>query len=71
MPQWAGHSRYNRSPLRLLCYAYDPVTGQYRLLTIRLVQAGGVVTVLAIALTIGVLLRRERRKARALTPTAG
>jgi protein SCO1 len=58
-------------PLRLLCYAYDPVTGQYRLLTLRLVQAGGIVTVLALGTMLFVFWRRERRRANATQPTAG
>jgi len=58
-------------PLRLLCYAYDPVTGQYRLLTMRLVQAGGLVTVLVLGTTMLVFWRRERRRQRATATTAG
>jgi protein SCO1 len=58
-------------PLRLLCYAYDPVTGQYRLLTLRLVQAGGLLTVLALGTALVVFWRRERRKAHTGVSTAG
>jgi len=58
-------------PLRLLCYAYDPVTGQYRLLTIRLVQAGGLLTILALGSTLLVFWRRERRRGRITATTAG
>jgi protein SCO1/2 len=58
-------------PLRLLCYAYDPVTGQYRLLTMRLVQAGGIVTVLALGTMLLWLWRRERRKRHAPLSTTG
>jgi protein SCO1/2 len=58
-------------PLRLLCYAYDPITGQYRLMTMRLVQGGGILTVLAIATTIFLLWRRERRLARKAAAAAG
>jgi protein SCO1/2 len=57
--------------LRLLCYAYDPVTGQYRVLTIRLVQLGGLITVLVLGITLGLFWRRERRKSRTMVSTAG
>jgi protein SCO1/2 len=58
-------------PLRLLCYAYDPVTGRYRLLTIRLVQGGAIVTIVAIGTVLGVLWRRERRKGQNVVSTTG
>jgi protein SCO1/2 len=51
-------------PLRLLCFGYDPATGKYTLMTMRLVQAGGLVTVLALALVLGFFWRRERRRLR-------
>jgi protein SCO1/2 len=35
-------------PIRLLCFAYDPATGKYTLLTMRLLRAGAVLTILAI-----------------------
>jgi protein SCO1/2 len=44
----------------LFCYHYDPQTGKYGLLISRLIQAGGALTVLAIAITMLVLFRRER-----------
>jgi protein SCO1/2 len=34
-------------PIRLLCFAYDPATGKYSLLTMRLLRVGAVLTVLA------------------------
>lgn len=34
--------------IKLLCYAYDPHTGQYNLLVIRLVQAGALATIFSI-----------------------
>jgi protein SCO1/2 len=43
----------------LFCYHYDPSTGKYGLLISRLIQAAGVVTVLAIGGLILVLYRRE------------
>jgi protein SCO1/2 len=44
----------------LFCYHYDPNTGKYGLLISRLIQAGGLLTVLAIGITMLVLFRRER-----------
>jgi protein SCO1 len=46
------------SPLRMLCFAYDPATGKYSLLTMRLVRASGLLTVLILA---GFLFRAWRR----------
>ena len=47
----------------LYCFHYDPVLGRYSAATMNLVRAGGIVTVLALALFIVVMLRRERRSA--------
>ena len=44
----------------LFCYHYDPNTGKYGLLISRLIQAGGLLTVLAIGIMMVVLFRRER-----------
>src|ERR1700733_9528236 len=44
----------------LFCYHYDPHTGKYGLLISRLIQAGGLLTVLAIGLTMLILFPRER-----------
>jgi protein SCO1 len=46
-------------PLRLLCFAYDPDAGAYTLMTMRLVQIGGVLTVAVMGLY---LLRAWRHK---------
>ena len=43
----------------LFCYHYDPVTGKYGLLISRVIQAGGVLTVLAIGILVLVLSRHE------------
>jgi protein SCO1/2 len=48
-------------PLRLLCFAYDPATGTYTLMTMRLVRVGSALTVLAIAVLVLRAWRRERR----------
>jgi protein SCO1/2 len=44
----------------LFCYHYDPSTGKYGVLISRLIQMGGLLTVLAIGITMLVLFRRER-----------
>ncbi|MGE4055078.1 MAG: SCO family protein [Vicinamibacterales bacterium] len=45
----------------LYCYHYDPMTGRYGLVVMRLLRVAGVATVLAIGAFIVVMLRRERR----------
>ena len=35
-------------PVRLMCFTYDPTTGQYTLLTMRLVRIGGVLTLVGL-----------------------
>jgi protein SCO1/2 len=47
--------------LLLFCYRYDPATGQYGLLVLRLLRLAGLATVLALAGLIAVMLRREAR----------
>jgi protein SCO1/2 len=48
-------------PLRLLCFTYDPVTGTYTLMTMRLMRVAGTLTVLAVACYLLRAWRRERR----------
>lgn len=48
-------------PLRLLCFEYDPATGKYTLLVFRIVQLGGVVTIVGLGAGLVIALRRERR----------
>jgi protein SCO1/2 len=48
-------------PILLLCFHYDEATGRYTLAVMRLLQLGAVITVLAVAGTILLALRRERR----------
>ncbi len=50
-------------PLRLLCFDYDPETGQYTLQIMRLVRLAGALTVVVIAGLLWWHWRRERRKA--------
>jgi protein SCO1/2 len=47
------------------CYNYDPTTGKYGLLTMRLVQAGGIATIVAMLGFWTVMWRRERATAAA------
>jgi protein SCO1/2 len=46
--------------LLLFCFHYDPATGRYSRLALNAVRAGGVLTLAALALSIGWWLRRER-----------
>lgn len=49
----------------LYCYHYDPMTGRYGLLVMRLLRIAGAATVLALGGFIFVMVRRERRGAHA------
>ena len=49
----------------------DPATGRYNFLPLRLVQAGGILTVLVLGGYVMVQMRRERRKARAAAAAGG
>ena len=48
--------------LMLLCYRYDPASGRYGALTLRLVRTGGALTVLAMSIFVFVMLRRDSRR---------
>jgi protein SCO1 len=56
-------------PLRLLCFTYDPVTGTYTLMTMRLMRMAGALTVLTFIFFIVRAWRRERRKLQPLPPS--
>jgi protein SCO1 len=45
--------------IRLLCYGYDPASGTYTVAIGRLLAASSLVTIAALILLIGLLLRRE------------
>ena len=47
--------------IALTCYRYDPMTGKYGLLTLRLVQAGGIATLVALGTFITVMRRRDKQ----------
>jgi protein SCO1/2 len=51
-------------PLRLLCYAYDPESGRYNFVPLRLVQAGGILTVMVLGGYVIIQFRRERLRSR-------
>ena len=44
----------------LFCYQYDPTTGKYGLLVVRLIQLGGLLTLLILGGFIGTMFYRER-----------
>jgi protein SCO1/2 len=44
----------------LLCYRYDPATGRYGIVIMNVVRLAGLATVLALATSVLVMLRRER-----------
>ncbi len=48
--------------LLLFCYQYNPATGKYGALVIRLVRLGGILAVLGVALAIVLFLRREHSR---------
>ena len=47
--------------LMLYCYHYDPMTGRYGLIVMRVLRLAGGATVLALASFVLIMLRRERR----------
>lgn len=50
-------------PLRMLCFAYDPEAGTYTLMTLRLVQFGGAITVVILGIFLLRAWRREPQTA--------
>lgn len=46
----------------LYCFHYDPTTGKYGLMVVRLIRLGGIVTMLALATFMFVMFRRDRRE---------
>jgi protein SCO1 len=55
----------------LYCFHYDPSTGRYGLLVMRLVRIGGVITLLLLGGSIWLTVRRDRRYARPEGPAKG
>jgi protein SCO1/2 len=56
--------------LLLFCYMYDPLTGKYGAVVMRMVQLGGLVTVLCLGTFMFVMFRRDFRKKRSTAPEA-
>lgn len=58
----AGHGKIGSlaDHVRLICYGFDPATGVYTLAVQRLLAGTGFVTMVALALFVVILLRRER-----------
>jgi protein SCO1 len=50
--------------LLLFCYHYDPMTGRYGFVIMRILRVAGVATVLLLAASILLMVRRERQKLR-------
>jgi protein SCO1/2 len=50
------------APILLLCFHFDPTTGRYTLAITKVLQLGGLLTVLTLGALIGVALRRERSR---------
>jgi protein SCO1/2 len=66
----AGHIGNPVDQIILACYQYDPTTGKYGAAIMRMVRAAGVLTVVALAAFITLMLRREAAAARATTARA-
>ena len=50
----------------LYCYRYNPATGKYTLLTMRLLRIGGFLTILGLAALVTVLIRLEKHNPKAI-----
>ncbi len=61
----AGKIGTKADQLLLFCYHYDPMTGRYGLMVMRVLRIAGVATVFSIVGFIAIMIRRERRSARA------
>jgi len=46
----------------MYCFQYDPSTGRYGLVILRVVQVAGIITLLSLATLIGGALLLERRR---------
>jgi len=55
----------------LYCFHYDPSTGRYGLMVMRLVRVGGVVTLLLLAGSFWLTTRRDRRRRASTASSAG
>jgi len=48
----------------LYCFHYDPSTGKYGLMAVRLIRLGGILTIAALGSFMFVMFRRDRRERR-------
>ncbi|VAX42117.1 hypothetical protein MNBD_PLANCTO03-2347 [hydrothermal vent metagenome] len=56
--------------IRMYCFRYDPTTGKYAVVAFRVVQLGGVASILLVGSLIGIMLTKERiRHRRSLVAT--
>jgi protein SCO1/2 len=55
----------------LYCYHYDPMSGRYGLAILNLVRAGGLLTLVALALFVTAAMRRERHGRVVMPPVTG
>ncbi len=46
--------------IRMYCFRYDPTTGKYAVVAFRVVQLGGIVSILIVGALIGIMLTKER-----------
>ncbi|MGH2544885.1 MAG: SCO family protein [Ardenticatenaceae bacterium] len=46
----------------LFCYRYDPMTGKYGPIAMNTMRLGGIATLLTLGFSIGVMIRRDRRR---------
>ena len=53
--------------LLLLCYSYDPLTGEYGIMIMNALRIGSVLAMLSLGTFVFVMLRRERRKSTPLS----
>jgi protein SCO1/2 len=55
----------------LYCYHYDPITGRYGLMVMRLIRGAAIATVLGLGLFVGLMIRRERIASNGARPHSG
>ncbi len=56
--------------IRMYCFRYDPTTGKYGVVAYRVVQLGGIVSILIVGALIGIMLTKERIRHRRLQVAA-
>ncbi|MCC7389691.1 MAG: SCO family protein [Phycisphaerales bacterium] len=56
--------------VRMFCFRYDPTTGKYAMVAYRVVQLGGVASILVVGSLIAVMLTKERIRLRRALPAS-